>query len=61
MHEFIRETVLKTFVKEIAENVSILYGGSVKRKCKRYSLNQMLMEVNRRRSTKLMILLLTAI
>ena len=30
MHEFIRETVLKTFGKEIAENVSILYGGSVK-------------------------------
>ena len=30
MHEFIRETVLKAFGKEIAENVSILYGGSVK-------------------------------
>ncbi len=30
MHEFIRETVLKTFGSEIAENVSILYGGSVK-------------------------------
>jgi triosephosphate isomerase len=34
MHEFIRETVLKTFGKEIAENVSILYGGSVKPECK---------------------------
>jgi triosephosphate isomerase len=45
MHEFIRETVLKTFGKEIAENVSILYGGSVKpENAKRYSLNQMLME-----------------
>ncbi|WP_269225880.1 triose-phosphate isomerase [Flavobacterium eburneipallidum] len=30
MHEFIRETVLKAFSKEVAENVSILYGGSVK-------------------------------
>jgi triosephosphate isomerase len=30
MHEFIRETVLKTFGKEISEEVSILYGGSVK-------------------------------
>ena len=30
MHEFIRETVLKAFGKDIAENVSILYGGSVK-------------------------------
>ena len=30
MHEFIRETVLKAFGKEIAENVTILYGGSVK-------------------------------
>ncbi len=30
MHEFIRETVLKAFGKEVAENVSILYGGSVK-------------------------------
>ncbi|MFV8361343.1 triose-phosphate isomerase [Flavobacterium sp. LS1P3] len=30
MHEFIRETVLKAFGSEIAENVSILYGGSVK-------------------------------
>jgi triosephosphate isomerase len=29
MHEFIREVVLKAFGKE-AENVSILYGGSVK-------------------------------
>jgi triosephosphate isomerase len=44
MHEFIRETVLKTLVKNI-ENVSILYGGSVKpENAKRYSLNQMLME-----------------
>jgi triosephosphate isomerase (TIM) len=30
MHEFIRETILKAYGKEIAENVSILYGGSVK-------------------------------
>jgi triosephosphate isomerase len=30
MHEFIRETVRKTFGSDIAENVSILYGGSVK-------------------------------
>lgn len=30
MHKFIRETVLKTFGNDIAENVSILYGGSVK-------------------------------
>ncbi|MDN3673819.1 triose-phosphate isomerase [Flavobacterium branchiarum] len=30
MHEFIRETVRKAFGKEIAEEVSILYGGSVK-------------------------------
>jgi triosephosphate isomerase len=30
MHEFIRETVLKAFGQDIAENVSILYGGSVK-------------------------------
>ena len=30
MHEFIRETVLKAYGKEIAENVTILYGGSVK-------------------------------
>ncbi len=30
MHEFIRETVRKSFGNEIAENVSILYGGSVK-------------------------------
>ena len=30
MHEFIRETVRKTFGSEIAEDVSILYGGSVK-------------------------------
>ncbi|MBD0726245.1 triose-phosphate isomerase [Flavobacterium sp. L1I52] len=30
MHEFIRETVLKTYGKEVAENVTILYGGSVK-------------------------------
>ena len=30
MHEFIRETVRKAFGSEIAENVSILYGGSVK-------------------------------
>jgi triosephosphate isomerase len=30
MHEFIRETVRKVFGKEIAEEVSILYGGSVK-------------------------------
>lgn len=30
MHEFIRETVRHTFGSTIAENVSILYGGSVK-------------------------------
>lgn len=30
MHEFIRETVRKQYGSEIAENVSILYGGSVK-------------------------------
>lgn len=30
MHEFIRETVRKAFGSVIAENVSILYGGSVK-------------------------------
>ncbi|MBD3582924.1 triose-phosphate isomerase [Flavobacterium selenitireducens] len=30
MHAFIRETVEKKFGSEIAENVSILYGGSVK-------------------------------
>lgn len=30
MHEFIRETVRKTFGNDIAEEVSILYGGSVK-------------------------------
>ncbi len=30
MHEFIRETVRKTFGSEIAEDVSILYGGCVK-------------------------------
>ncbi len=30
MHEFIRETVRKSFGSEVAENVSILYGGSVK-------------------------------
>ena len=30
MHEFIRETVLKRFGSNIAEEVSILYGGSVK-------------------------------
>ena len=30
MHEFIRETIRKTFGSEIAEDVSILYGGSVK-------------------------------
>ncbi|UQD56800.1 triose-phosphate isomerase [Flavobacterium sp. K5-23] len=30
MHEFIRETVRKVFGKDIAEEVSILYGGSVK-------------------------------
>jgi triosephosphate isomerase (TIM) len=30
MHEFIRETILKGFGSEIAEDVSILYGGSVK-------------------------------
>jgi triosephosphate isomerase len=30
MHEFIRETVRKVFGSDIAEDVSILYGGSVK-------------------------------
>lgn len=30
MHEFIRETIRKSFGSEIAEDVSILYGGSVK-------------------------------
>jgi triosephosphate isomerase len=30
MHEFIRETVRKNFGSDIADNVSILYGGSVK-------------------------------
>jgi triosephosphate isomerase len=30
MHEFIRETVRKAYRKDIAEDVSILYGGSVK-------------------------------
>jgi triosephosphate isomerase len=30
MHEFIRETVRKSFGSTIAEDVSILYGGSVK-------------------------------
>ena len=30
MHEFIRETVRKAFGSDIAEDVSILYGGSVK-------------------------------
>jgi triosephosphate isomerase len=30
MHEFIRQTVKTKFGAEVAENVSILYGGSVK-------------------------------
>jgi triosephosphate isomerase len=30
MHEFIRETVRKSYGNDIADNVSILYGGSVK-------------------------------
>lgn len=30
MHEFIRETVRKSFGSDVAEDVSILYGGSVK-------------------------------
>jgi triosephosphate isomerase (TIM) len=30
MHEFIRETVKKVYGQEVAENLSILYGGSVK-------------------------------
>jgi triosephosphate isomerase len=30
MHEFIRETIRKSFGSDIAEDVSILYGGSVK-------------------------------
>ena len=30
MHQFIRETILKKYGSDVAENVSILYGGSVK-------------------------------
>jgi triosephosphate isomerase len=30
MHEFIRETIRKAFGSDVAENVSVLYGGSVK-------------------------------
>ncbi|WP_298223559.1 triose-phosphate isomerase [Flavobacterium sp.] len=30
MHEFIRETIRKTYGSDVAEDVSILYGGSVK-------------------------------
>jgi triosephosphate isomerase len=30
MHEFIRETIRKTYGSDVAENISILYGGSVK-------------------------------
>ncbi|MFK7032699.1 triose-phosphate isomerase [Flavobacterium oreochromis] len=30
MHQFIRETILERYGNEVAENVSILYGGSVK-------------------------------
>jgi len=30
MHAFIRKTIAEAFSAEIAENVSILYGGSVK-------------------------------
>jgi triosephosphate isomerase len=30
MHEFVRETVRKSFGNDVADNVSILYGGSVK-------------------------------
>ncbi|WP_136668338.1 triose-phosphate isomerase [Flavobacterium sp. H122] len=30
MHKFIRETILERYGSEVAENVSILYGGSVK-------------------------------
>ena len=30
MHEFIRETILKKYNSSVAENISILYGGSVK-------------------------------
>jgi triosephosphate isomerase len=30
MHEFIRETVRKRYGSDVAEDVSILYGGSVK-------------------------------
>ena len=30
MHEFIRETVRKSFGSDVAEDVAILYGGSVK-------------------------------
>jgi triosephosphate isomerase len=38
MHKFIRETA---YGNDIAEEVSILYGGSVKRKRKKIFLNQM--------------------
>jgi triosephosphate isomerase len=30
MHEFIRETVRKSFGSDVAEDLTILYGGSVK-------------------------------
>jgi triosephosphate isomerase len=43
MHEFIREVVLKAFVR-LTENVSILYGGSVKPENKEIFSKQMLME-----------------
>jgi triosephosphate isomerase len=38
MHEFIRETVRKTYGSDIAEDVSILYGGSVKPENAKFSL-----------------------
>jgi triosephosphate isomerase len=42
MHKFIRETVRKAYGNDIAEEVSILYGGSVKpENAKEIFLNQM--------------------
>jgi triosephosphate isomerase len=42
MHKFIRETVRTAYGNDIAEEVSILYGGSVKpENAKKFSLNQM--------------------
>jgi triosephosphate isomerase len=41
MHKFIRETVRTAYGNDIAEEVSILYGGSVNQKTKKFFLNQM--------------------